>query len=177
MLTDENTGLCYPYTVRVTPEKGRGVFTAASIPKGAIVWRHVPGQYEVYDERSFRELLAKLSRCDAGYVLEHVHSVLEFPGYIIRVLDDGALINHSSQPTVMTIDATENYRAPCATSVQGAAEALLDERFGLIATRDIEVGEELTNDYNLDVDDPPYYDALCEEYGVTWDWLRDEDAT
>jgi SET domain-containing protein len=171
MATDENTGLCYPYTLRVTPDKGRGVFAAASIPKGAIVWRYVPGQYEVHDERSFRQLLAKLSYCDAVYELEHVHSVFEFPGYIIRVVDDGALINHSCQPTVMTIDPIGNYQAPCVTSVRDVAEALVDERFSLIATRDIKIGEELTNDYNLDVDDPPYYDALCEEYGVTWEWL------
>jgi hypothetical protein len=35
----------------------------------------------------------------------------------------------------------------------------------------LEVGDELTHDYNTDVDDPFYYDALCEEYGVTWEWL------
>jgi SET domain-containing protein len=171
MTASQSTGLCYPYTIRVVPDKGRGVFTAAAITKGAIVWRYVRGRYEVHDEESFRQLLAKVSHRDAVYELEHVHSVLEFPGYIIRVLDDGALINHSSQPTVMTNDDMGDYRAPYVTSMRDVAEALVDDRFALIATRDIDVGEELANDYNLDVDDPPFYDALCEEYGVTWEWL------
>ncbi len=61
MASNDNTGLCVPYTVRATPDKGRGVFTDAPIRKGTILWRHVRGQYAVYDERSLKEFVAQLS--------------------------------------------------------------------------------------------------------------------
>jgi hypothetical protein len=51
------------------------------------------------------------------------------------------------------------------------AEALLDDRYSLVATRDIETGEELANDYADDDDCPPYYEVLCEQYGVCEDYL------
>jgi SET domain-containing protein len=171
MATRGNIGLCYPYTVRVTSDKGRGVFADAAIPKGATVWRHVPGQYAVYNERSFKQLLSKVSHRDALYVLEHVHSVAEFPGYIIRVFDDGVLINHSVQPTVMINPGSGGYEVPSVTSAQDVVNALLDSHFSLIAARDLVIGDELTNDYNADPEDPLYYDALCNQYGVSWEWL------
>ena len=43
--------------------------------------------------------------------------------------------------------------------------------FTLLAARDIEAGEELTLDYNTDPEDPLYYSTLCEQYGVSWEWL------
>jgi SET domain-containing protein len=171
MATRENIGLCYPYTVRVTSDKGRGVFADAAIPKGATVWRHVPGQYAVYNERSFKQLLSKVSHRDALYELEHVHSVAEFPGYTIRVFDDGVLMNHSVQPTVVINTGSGDYEVPFVASVQDVVDALLDSHFTLIATRALAAGDELTLDYNADPEDPLYYDALCHQYGVSWEWL------
>jgi len=52
-------------------------------------------------------------------------------------------------------------------------EALHDNRYSLVATRDIESGEELANDYAVDDECPSYYDALCEQYGVCEDFLND----
>lgn len=89
MASNGNSGFCVPYTVRDTPDKGRGVFADAPIRKGTIVWRHVRGQYAVYDERSLNEFLAKLSRSEVVYELEHMFGLPEFSGYIIRVFDDG----------------------------------------------------------------------------------------
>jgi len=174
MASDVNTGFCVPYTVRDTPDKGRGVFSDAPIRKGTIVWRFVRGQYAVYDERSLKEFLAKLSRSDVVYELEHMFGVPEFPGYVVRVLDDGVLINHSRQPNVAVNDGSRADENPCDTSAQNAQDvedALLHDRFALIATRDLKVGDELTHDYSIGVEDPPYYDALCEQYGMTEPWL------
>ena len=124
MGSNQNTEMCIPYTVRETPDKGRGVFADAAIPKGSTVWRHVAGQYSVYDERS----LLKHTRPEYDQVLT-------------------------------------------ATSTKYVSNALLVNHFTLVAARDIEEGEELTLDYNDDPDGPQYYDTLCEQYGVTWDWL------
>ena len=125
----------------------------------------------MYDERLFKERLGALPQSEAVYELTHSFGLPQFPGYMIRVFDDGVLINHSSQPTVAMNNASTEYRAPSVASAQEVKDALLADRFALIAARDLEVGDELTHDYNTDVDDPSYYDALCEEYGVTWKWL------
>ena len=55
--------------------------------------------------------------------------------------------------------------------VQDVADALLNDRFALIAIQDLKVGDELTHDYNIGVEDPSYYDALCEQYNVSSPWL------
>jgi hypothetical protein len=60
----------------------------------------MPGQYEVLDEDAFASLLAEGSQEDAIDLLTHIVSVEEFPGYMIRLFDEGALINHSAQPNV-----------------------------------------------------------------------------
>jgi len=171
MAINDNAGLCIPYTIRVTPDKGRGVFADAVIGRGTIVWRHVPGQYAVLDERSFKELLGTLSQSEAVYELTHSFGLPEFPGYMIRVFDDGVLINHSSQPTVAMNNGSAEYEIPSAASAQDVEDALSEDRFALIAAKDLEVGDELTHDYNTDVEDPLYYESLCEQYGVTWEWL------
>ena len=174
MTSIANSGFCVPYTIRDTPDKGQGVFADAPIRKGTILWRYVLGQYAVYDERSLKEFLAKLSRSDVVHELEHMFGAPEFPGYIIRVFDDGVLINHSRQPTAAVNSGSGDNQIPYNTSpqdVQDVADALLNDRFALIATQDLKVGDEVTHDYNIGVEDPVYYDALCEQYDVSWPWL------
>ena len=171
MISSDPRGLCIPYVVRTTPSKGRGLFADADIPEGTTVWRHVAGQYGVYDERSLKALLSYLPDTEAIYVLTHIHCMPEFPEYMIWVFDDGELINHSDQPTLLTQTQPGYDEVSAATSTKDASTALLGNHFTLVAVRDIEEGEELTHDYNDDPEDPQYYDTLCEQYGVTWEWL------
>jgi len=175
-MADKKNGFHFPYMIEETTDKGLGVFAGKAIRQGSIVWRHVPGQYVVYDEQTFKALIAKMSRADVVYQLTHVFGLKDFPGCLIRVLDDGALINHSSDSNLVT-----NNSAPASTSfdvnsrryLHKVTEALLDERYALIATRDIEKGEEFTNDYVTDCLEPPFYDVLFEQYGVDEDYLND----
>jgi SET domain-containing protein len=174
MASNGKAGFCIPYTVRDTPDKGRGVFADAPIRKGTILWRFVRGQYAVYDERSLKELLAKLSRRDVVYELEHMFGAPEFPGYIIRVFDDGVLINHSRKPTVVVNSESGGDEIPYNTSVEDVhdvEDALLNDRFALVATQDLKVGDELTLDYNIGEESPSYYYALCEQYDLSEPWL------
>jgi len=171
MGSNQNTGMCIPYTVRETPDKGRGVFADAAIPEGATVWRHVAGQYSVYDERSLKALLSNMPHLEAVYVLTHIHCMREFPEYMIWARDDGQLMNHSDQPTLLTHTKPGYDEVLIPGSTQDVSDALLGDHFTLVAARDIEKGEELTLDYNDDPDDPKYYDTLCEQYSITWDWL------
>lgn len=138
------------------------------------MWRHVQGQYAVYDECSLKELAAQLSRKEVDYELTHMFGLPEFPGYVIRIFDDGVLINHSRQPNTAMNNVSGDNEIPYNSSpqnAQGVEDALLNDRFALIAIQDLKVGDELTMDYNIGIEDPLYYDALCEQYDVSEPWL------
>jgi SET domain-containing protein len=170
-LKSSETGFCIPYSVQQTPDKGRGVFAEADIPAGTIVWNHQPGLYDVHDELSFRELLAGLTHDEAVYELEHVLGLAEFPGFVISFKDGGELINHEDQPNLAMKNPSDR---PCVRRIASTAdveEELLSDRFSLITLRDIRAGEELLLDYDHAAEDPDYYEALREEYGVTWEWM------
>ena len=121
MTSNASSGFRVPYTVRVTPDKGRGVFADAPIRNGTIVWRFVRGQYAVYDESSLKKFLATLSRTGVVDELEHMFGAPEFPGYVIRVLDDGVLVNHSSQPAVAVNNGPGEDEIPYDTSPRSDA--------------------------------------------------------
>jgi len=146
MASNENSGFCIPYTVRDTVDKGLGVFANAPIRKGTILWRHICGQYAVYDERSLKAFLEQLSHKDVVYELTHMFGLPELPGYVIRIFDDDVLINHSHQPNIamnnVTGDKEITYN-PSTQNIQDVEDALLNDRFALIAIQDINVGGEL----------------------------------
>ena len=98
---------------------------------------------------------------EAVYVLTHIFCMAEFPGNMIRVFDDGGLINHSDKPTLLTNTSSGYDEAPSAASVQEVATTIMGGHFTLLAARAIEAGEELTLDYNTDPEDPLYYSTLC----------------
>jgi len=176
MKVEGTSGFCFPCEVRETEEMGLGVFASCPISKGSIVWRHVPGQYAVYDEQVFRARLETMGHDEVVYELTHVFGLKEFPGCLIRIFDDGALINHAPDGNLATNHADASPAPLDATSsdyVELVIRALLDDRYALVATRDIEPGEEFTNDYASEIDDPRFYDALCEQYGVTEAYLDD----
>ena len=164
------SGMCIPCTVSMTADKGLGVFADADVNKGSTVWRHAAGAFEVLDERALAALLAGGTPDDAVHLLTHIVSMEEFPGFMVRHTDEGALINHSAHPNVTRKSANGSAGTP-ARSAADVASALLNPRFDLVAARDIATGDELLMDYNDEPDDPPYVEAACRRYGVTWDWL------
>ena len=175
-MADKKNGFHVPYMIERTDDKGLGVFAGKAIKQGSVVWHHVPGQYVVYDEQTFRAVIAEMSQAEVVYELTHVFGLKEFPGCLIRILDDGVLINHSSNANLATNNAVADHIPSDVTSplcLRNVTEALLDDRYALVVTRDIEKGEELTIDYAADVVDPPYYDVLFEQYGITEDFLND----
>ena len=175
-MTDRETGFRFLYSVEKTEDKGLGVIAREPIKKGSVVWRHIPGVFVVYDEHLFRAKIENMSPSDVVYELTHVHAFEEFPGCLIRALDDGILINHSSDPNLATnksVPAETSFDVSSHQYLQEVTEALVDNRYSLVATRDIERGEELTEDYSTDDDCPAYYDLLYEQYGVREDFLND----
>jgi len=174
MADKQKNGFCIPYAIRNLADKGLGVFAGGAVRRGTVVWRHVRGQYAVHDESSLTALLSGMTRDEAIHELEHMFGLPEFPDHVIRVFDHGVLINHSRQPTVELNHGFRNgthLRSPRSLEARGVEKLLLDDRFALIAKQDLEVGDELTQDYNAEVADPAFYDALCRHYGVSWPWL------
>ncbi len=170
MVTDKKNGFCFPYEVKKTSDKGLGVFAGEAIKQGSIVWRHVPGQYIVYDEQTFKTAIGEMEHAEAVYELTHVFGLKELPGSLIRIYDDGVLINHSSNANLATNNTAAIETSLDVTSIhyiQNVTKALLDVRYALVATRDIEIGEEFSNDYVADTVDPPFYHILCKHYGVS----------
>lgn len=175
-MEDKETGFQVKVSVEKVEGKGLGVFAREPIRKGRVVWRHVPGAFVVYDESSFKAKIGTMSPDDVVYELTHIHVFEEFSGCVIRALDDGIMINHSSNPNLATSKsgaAPASLDAASGRYLQDVAEALLDDRYSLVAVRDIEVGDELANDYNADDEGPPYYEALYEQYGIRDDYLDD----
>lgn len=155
-------------------EKGLGVVAAEHIRRGHIVWRHLPGQYAVYDAQGFTARIAGLPQEQVIYELTHCFGLAEFPHCVIRVFDAGVLINHADAPNLVTnnnpqIETTIKADAP--GYVDAAAQALLDARYGLIATRDIRSGEELTLNYTAEAYDPPFFAAIYDQYDIDESFL------
>ncbi|MCP5075439.1 MAG: SET domain-containing protein [Rhodobacteraceae bacterium] len=168
------SGFCFSHMVKKTADKGLGVFAGETIKRGSIVWRHVPDQYTVYDKKSFKAAIENMARADVVYELTHVFGLEDMPGCLIRIFDEAVLINHSNNANLAT-NTTAKIKAPLdvmsAHYIRDVTKALLDVRYALVATRDIELGEEFTNDYAAEVVDPPFYHELCAHYGVREEYL------
>jgi len=121
-MADRETRFRFLFSVEKTEDRGLGVFAREPIKKGSIVWRHVPGLFVVYDEHSFRAKIEKMSPADVVYELTHVFGLEDFPGCLILALDDGVLINHSRNPTLVT-----NNAAPASTSIDVNSRRYLHE--------------------------------------------------
>ncbi len=168
-------GFCCGYAVRKATDKGLGVFATEKIKEGSTVWRYVPGRYEVFDEQSYTSMLKTLSREKVVYELTHTFGMRDFPDAVIRILDEGALINHSERANLAT-----NFAVPFLGQLESSSpnyledvfRTLLQDRFALVATRDISEGEEFTNNYLKEVFDPPFYLRLCDEYDLDEDYLE-----
>ena len=173
-VSDKKDGFCFSHVVRKTADKGLGVFAGEPIKQGSIVWRHVPDRYVVYNEQSFNEVIEKMTRAEVVYELTHGFGLEEFPGCIIRVFDAGVLCNHARDPSLVTnnkpaLKTSLDETSP--TYIQDVTKTLLGDRYAMVATRDIETGEEFTNDYLAECIEPAFFDELYEQYGIDDDYL------
>ena len=170
----QTDGFLYRYSVKETPDRGRAVFAEEAIPKGALVWRHVPGQYAVYDEAGFKARLNGMAEADIIYELTHMFGLADFPNCVIRVFDAGVLFNHSTEHTLATNNAAPLERPldpTLPTYIADVTEALLSDRYAMVAVRDIDMGDEFTNDYMAEVGDPPFFEALYDRCDIDHSFL------
>ena len=125
--------------LRMTADRGVGVFTTKFIPAGAQIY-----DYSMYafNESELHKLLQSLPTVEQRrWLLEHCWGGPN--NKVLMTTSDTIFINHSREPSVL--------HSPSDSSGN--------------ATRDIQPGEELTEDYRLYAE-PSYLAELCLEYGI-----------
>ncbi len=175
MARQKTSGFRVRYEVRQSPGKGLGVFSLETVAPGQIVWQFIPGLFEVYDELAFRSLIEPLTDDEARYVFTHCFGFGDLPDCVIRVLDDGALINHATEGNLATgFDLPMRMQLDSSSPgyLQDVRQALLEDRFAMMSSRSIAAGEEFTNNYSKDLREPPFFMRLYEDYGIVEDYLE-----
>jgi len=156
--TNVRGGFHIRYEVRDSPY-GRGLFAAHDIPSGTLLWKYAPGPAgapgaNVLSFTSEAEARARLQQLpDAAARVFWMDHVYMFDGKLNEILDEGNLWNHSE--------------TPCTGLPPAGAGHCFESSY---AIRDIKAGEELLDDYGL-YEYPPWYNALCAEFGVTRDFV------
>lgn len=112
--------LLVPTYLAQSPLHGLGVFAAAPIPKGAVMWRFVPG----FDLVIPLETAKSYPPVAWDYLMRYAYVSRHVPGGYVLDGDHSRFLNHSKQPN--TDNSTE----------------------ATIARRDIAKDEEITVDYD-----------------------------
>lgn len=130
---------------------GMGLFADQDIKKGNIVWKFTPETCSLFTQEQFQVLLNSFHKTEKEIIKYYLtYSYYQkFLNGVIFCLDNGRFVNHSDQanlaaPTHLAADATWQYS---------------------IAQRDIQKGEELTENYNT-YDSSDWLDELCQKYDV-----------
>lgn len=106
---------------------GIGLFAEEFIAKGTLIWQYVPGFDLAFTEDQLKELPGPAR----DYLSTYSYKSRDTGRYILDA-DNARFYNHSQNPNTISIKIAGN------------------EEGGDIATRDIEVGEEITCDYQRD---------------------------
>lgn len=106
---------------------GLGVFTGQKIKKGEVVWEFNESTTLYFDNKEIEHMPKKIKEM----FLKHGELKQENRVYY---LDDSAFMNHSDDPNIFY-------------SVSFCGDFEKDIKISMIASRDIEIGEELFYDY------------------------------
>lgn len=142
-------GFQVDYELKEAPGRGIGIFTKEFIPVNTLIWKFQKGaNIRLFKgEEEVTRHLETLSREDRIEWLTHVYL---FDGFINEILDDGKMWNHSEEPNTCS--------------------GYLDDWDSTYAKRDIQIGEELLDDYG-EYEYPQWFFRLCAEYGVPQDYF------
>ena len=130
--------------LRMTPDKGIGVFTTQFIPANTLVYMSDPLLYSEEEATVYLESLPTLEERQDW--ISHSYGS---QGKICIDRDDIIRINHSDNPTLY-----------CKSFLCTSSNS-----YSAIAARDVKEGEELTEDYRTYTLTPAYV-RLCKKYGV-----------
>jgi SET domain-containing protein len=134
-----------PVSVKKSTIEGMGVFAEADVPKGEVVWKYTVGHDKALSKSEYEEL--PLSEKEYMNKIAYLSSTSGH--YIFPPANDPALYtNHDASKHNLTVVVDKS---------------ISPEPF-FIANRDIETGEELTNNYHE-------FDASIGLDRVVPDWL------
>lgn len=130
---------------KIEPSKihGTGVFADQFIPKGTVVWKFTPG----FDQKFTKEQILNFPELLQRYMYKYSWKGEKSKLYCLSA-DNGKYFNHSSTPNVIS-----NY-------VDSEEEVITT------AVRDIEIGEELTDNYSSFESDgeDEVYEEIAKKY-------------
>jgi SET domain-containing protein len=126
---------------------GLGLISKEKIKKGEVVWKITPKNVILYNEEECIKYLNSIQTdLEKKFFLDYTLGIKD---KLCFILDDGKYMNHSLSPNCFTdMDTIVTY-----------------------ALRDIEVGEELFEDYRM-FDHPPFLYNLLEKYNCFPDYYE-----
>ena len=143
-------GFHIEYEVKPSRLGGVGLFTKHFVPKDSLIWKFVKNCNirEFHSESQVRTHMLSLGTCEAQRDwLSHVYA---YRDTVNEILDDGRLWNHSEEPNTCS-----------------GVDGDWDSTF---ARRDIQVGEELVDDYGV-YEYPDWLLKLYEEFNVPLEFV------
>lgn len=137
--------LCVKTKVLPSKIQGLGLFANEFIPKGTMIWKFLPG----FDQRFTHEQVTGFPEIVKKYLVRHAS--FRKSGLYLLCADEGNYFNHSEAPNVHSIEKDG------------------EEEMPVYAVRDIQSGEELTEDYGeydeVD-DDKNLLQQFAREFGI-----------
>ena len=134
--------------VKKSPIAGLGLFAAEDISRGQIIWKYDPLTSFVLKQDQLNVLKNSFQHQDSLlHYLTYGYHVKIFNGLLV-CLDNGKFVNHSLTPNsgLMSKSDESNWQYS-------------------VAIRDIEKGEEITENYNT-YDHCDWLDDLCRAHGI-----------
>ncbi len=147
------------YNIENSKDKGKGIFTLQTISMYSLIWDFNKADVYIYNEYNAIKLISKLIKDN------DIHTLLIYSYFKDNLLvdirnDDGRFFNHSNNPNVVLGYILINNNIPGNFDPNST-----------YALRDIEIGEELVDNYNTYGNEPEWYKNILEEYKIDISYL------
>lgn len=146
------------YSIENSQGKGKGIFTLQKIPIYTLIWDFNKADLNIYNEYNAMKLISNLT--------DDINSLLIYSYFKDNLLidirnDDGKYFNHSNNPNVCLGSILIN------NNISGYFDPN-----STYALRDIEIGEELLDNYNTYGDEPEWYKEILDKYKIDQHYIE-----
>ena len=133
------------YIISNSPNKGKGVYTTQFIPQYSIIWNFNMANIKLYNETAIKKIIYESNNID---LLNYGYFTLDNIFVDIRE-DDGKYFNHSNNPNIALGSVLINKNIPGDFHPNSS-----------YALRNIEITEELFDNYNSFGKMPEWYENI-----------------
>lgn len=164
-ITQQTTnGFRVPYKIDNVPDKGKGIIAISPIKRGTLVWNADPNVCQIFTKNEFEDYLSKLNFEQARDEVMHVYGAESVSkNHVILLRGDARIFNHSSNNSVG--EWTSIFGNDIEAAQKWAIENCADLNNCTVAIKDIEIGDELSDNYGSYYD-PEWLIDLCDKYNV-----------